>query len=218
MTSPDQRITDPERIRALAHPVRLELLDFLGDVEAATATECAEHIGESVASCSFHLRQLAKYGFIDRAESRGREKPWRVVPGGYDLRPSEELPGSTTAVAEVAALHLAREAERVQRYLQQLPRETSEWANAATVTSSSFWATAQETAQLSEDLRALTQRFAGRSADPSLRPEGARQVRLFGAVNPDPATTELPHTESLTTEPATTEPPTSEPPTRKDQQ
>lgn len=180
-------ISDPERIRALAHPVRLELLDLLGDVEDATATECAEHTGESVASCSFHLRQLARYGYIERAESRGREKPWRIVKGGYDLRPRQDLPGSATAVAEVAALHMLRETERVHRYLGQLDRESPAWSNAATVTSSSFWATAEETAQLSEELRALTERFAGRSEDPSLRPDGARQVRLFGTVNPDPA-------------------------------
>ena len=199
MPSPSRRISDPEQIRAQAHPVRLELLDFLGDVEEATATECAEHIRESVASCSFHLRQLAKYGYIERAESRGREKPWRYLKGGYDLRPQQDVPGSATAVAEVAALHMVREAERVHHYLGQLPSESAEWANASTVTSSSFWATAEETAQLSEDLRALTQRFAGRSADPSLRPDGARQTRLFGIVNPDPVTSE---------------PPTSEPPTR----
>src|SRR5690606_19329795 len=156
-------ISDPERIRALAHPVRLELLDLLGDVEDATATECAEHTGESVASCSFHLRQLARYGYIERAESRGREKPWRIVKGGYDLRPRQDLPGSATAVAEVAALHMARETERVHRYLGQLDRESAAWANAATVTSASFWATAEEGAQLSEVLRGLAERFAGRS-------------------------------------------------------
>ncbi|WP_161958549.1 ArsR/SmtB family transcription factor [Ornithinimicrobium cavernae] len=186
MPSPDQPISDPERIRALAHPVRLELLDFLGDVEDATATQCAEHIGESVASCSFHLRMLHKYGYIERAESRGREKPWRVIPGGYDLRPQEGQPGSVTAVSEVASLHMLRETERVRRYLAALGQETSAWMNASTVTSGSFWATAEETAQYSEDLRRLSERFAGRSEDPSLRPPGARQVRMFGTVNPDP--------------------------------
>ena len=186
MPHPDRRTSDPERIRALAHPVRLELLDFLGTVEDATATQCAEHIGESVASCSFHLRMLHKYGYIERAESRGREKPWRVLPGGYDLRPQHDLPSSITAVAEVAALHMVRETERVHAYLSSLGAEAPEWMEASTVTSASFWATAEETAQFSEDLRRLNERFAGRSENPALRPEGARQVRMFGTVNPDP--------------------------------
>lgn len=178
-------IHDPERIRALAHPVRLELLDFLGSVETATATQCAEAIGESVASCSFHLRMLDKHGFIERAESRGREKPWRIVKGGYDLRPSPEMKGSALAVAEVASLHVTREAERIHRYLFGLPQEDPDWVDASTVTSASFWATPEETAQFSEDLRNLVDRFAGRSDDPNLRPAGSRQVRMFGAVNPD---------------------------------
>ena len=186
MTPHDQRITDPERIRALAHPVRLELLDFLADVEDATATQCAEHIGESVASCSFHLRMLEKYGYIERTEPRGREKPWRVVAPGYDLRPAEDLPGSVTAIAEVASLQMLREIERVRAYLRSLGSEEPEWMQAVTVTSGSFWATAEETAQFSEDLRNLSERFAGRSDDASLRPEGARQVRMFGTVNPEP--------------------------------
>ena len=72
------RITDPQRIRALTHPLRLELMDVLAEEGAATATRCAELTGESVASCSFHLRMLAKYGYIEPAERTGREKPWRL--------------------------------------------------------------------------------------------------------------------------------------------
>lgn len=186
MSSPDHRITDPARIRALAHPVRLELLDFLGEVEDATATQCAEHIDESVASCSFHLRMLHKHGFIERAESRGREKPWRVVKGGYDLRPEPDQPGSAIAVSEVASLFLTREAERIRTFLSQFQQVPPEWTDATTLTSSSFWATAEEAAQYCEDLRNLVERFDGRDEDPSQRPEGARQMRMFGAVNPDP--------------------------------
>lgn len=186
--APDLRISDAERIRALAHPVRLDLLDFLGDADSATATECAAHLGESVASCSFHLRMLEKYGFIERAERRGREKPWRLVYGaGYDLRPAPDQPGSYTAVGQVAALQVLREGERIQRYLAGLDREDDAWVQASTVTSSSFWATAEEMAQFSQDLRDMVARFGGRSADPSKRPPGARHGRIFGVVNPDPA-------------------------------
>ena len=64
MTVESSPISEPERVRALAHPLRLALLDFLEDGGEATATRCAEATGESVASCSFHLRILAKYGFM----------------------------------------------------------------------------------------------------------------------------------------------------------
>lgn len=186
MTTPDRRITDPERIRALAHPVRLELLDYLRDVAQATATECAAHIGESVASCSFHLRMLEKYGYLERAERRGREKPWRALPGGWDVRPSPDVPESLPAAVEVGALFMVRETERVHRFLATARREPPEWIQAITVTTSSFWATSEEMAQLSKDVQTLTDRFDGRHDDPAQRPPGARRGRLFATVNPDP--------------------------------
>jgi predicted ArsR family transcriptional regulator len=182
-----RQVTDPERIRAMAHPTRLELLDFLTDVEVATATECAAHIGESVASCSFHLRMLEKYGYVERAPQRGREKPWRKVSSGWDMRPAPDQPGSRTAVAELAALQLSRQSERLHRFLAQIEREAEDWVQASTITTSSFWATADELAEFSRDLRALSERFAGRADDPSLRPPGARMARVFATVNPDPA-------------------------------
>ncbi len=180
-----QSISDPARIRALAHPIRLELLDVITESREATATECAERIGESVASCSFHLRMLAKYGFIEPAERRGREKPWRPVTHSLDLRPSPDAPGSVPAVAELAALSLERATAYTRAFLQNLDREATEWVDAMTVTRSTFWATPEEMAELSRTVWNLTQRFAGRQDDPSLRPSGARPSRLFATVHPD---------------------------------
>jgi DNA-binding transcriptional ArsR family regulator len=186
MVTQGKPVTDPERIRALAHPTRLDLLDFLGDVESATATECAAHIGESVASCSFHLRMLAKYGYVERASRRGREKPWRRVSSGLDMRPAPDRPGSRTAVAELAAIQVSRQVDRLQRFLQRLDAEAEDWVQASTITTSSVWVTAEELAELSRAVRAVTEQFAGRSEDPALRPEGARLSRLFATVHPEP--------------------------------
>jgi DNA-binding transcriptional ArsR family regulator len=184
-----ERVTDPERIRALAHPVRLALLDHLGDVREATATECAAAVGESPASCSFHLRTLEKYGFIERAERRGREKPWRVVSAGLDLRPDPEMPGSLHALQAVAALGLETAHLRAQEYFAHADAEDDVWVQASTFTRSTFWATAEELAELSRDLQTITDRFAGRHTDPSTRPAGSRYARMFAVANPDPIRT-----------------------------
>lgn len=181
-----RRIADPEHIRALAHPLRLDLLDYLGGVAEATATECAAETGESVASCSFHLRMLAKYGYIEPAERRGREKPWRLVRGTRDMRPSSEVPGSLAAVVELATIGLLRETERIRRFLAQADREETEWVDAATITISDFWATKEELTEMSKGLQSMMERFRSRSDDPSLRPQGARRARLFATINPDP--------------------------------
>ena len=182
-------ISSPERIRALAHPVRLALLDHLDNVADATATQCAEVVGESVASCSFHLHTLAKYGFIEPAPRRGRERPWRsAVSRGIDVRPDDAVPGSRRAVAELAGMQVLRQADRIRDYLVTLPEEPEEWVQATTVTSSSFWATSSELRRLSEHLQTVAgEWFSGREADPARRPPGARRARLFAATNPEPA-------------------------------
>lgn len=179
-------VSDPERVRALAHPIRLDLLDYLGEVGEATATQCAARIGESVASCSFHLRMLAKYGWIEPAERRGREKPWRIAHRERDLRPSPEVAGSLRAVAEMAALTVTREAERLQRFLRRADAEPDEWIQATTLMTATLWLTRDEMAELSRRVQHLTDEFAGRSADPALRPPGSRRARLLGALNPEP--------------------------------
>lgn len=186
MPHPERNIYEPERIRALTHPLRLELLDVLGDLGEATATECATALGQSVAACSFHLRSLEKHGFIERGEQRGREKPWRLIPGGWSARPNTQLNGSQHAVAELASLFVAREGDRVHRFLAQLDREPEEWVQAISVTVSSFWATAEEMAQLAQEVQKITDRYQGRDDDPSQRPEGARQSRMLATLNPDP--------------------------------
>src|SRR5919201_2302722 len=75
-----KRMTDPRALRALAHPLRLSLLGLLRSEGPLTATRAGELLGESAASCSFHLRQLAKYGLVEEAGGgTGRQRPWRAT-------------------------------------------------------------------------------------------------------------------------------------------
>lgn len=178
------RISDPVRIRALTHPLRLELMDVLGD-GPATATECAKATGESVASCSFHLRMLAKYGFIEPAERRGREKPWRLTSPGRDVRPDDDQPESVRAVGEMAQLYVEHAVEGVRQWLARMTEEPSQWNQASTLTGASFWATAEELAEFSQIVQNLAAPYVGRNDDPSLRPEGARPISLFAAAHVD---------------------------------
>jgi hypothetical protein len=68
-------------LRALAHPIRLQLLQVAASEGSVTSTTASERTGESTANCSFHLRLLAKYGFLEPAVgTRGRrERPWRLA-------------------------------------------------------------------------------------------------------------------------------------------
>lgn len=181
-------VTDPQRIRALAHPLRIELLDILGSVPEATATECAERTGESVASCSFHLRMLAKYGYVEPAEPRGREKPWRLVSRSRSVSADWSDPASVAAAGEFALLMIDQEAERLRSWIRQAKDEPREWSEGAAITRSMVWLTRDELTELSKAMNGLADRFRDRD-DPTLRPAGARLVRMFGAttVEPDPS-------------------------------
>jgi DNA-binding transcriptional ArsR family regulator len=81
-----RRLTDAQTLRALAHPVRIALYEELAYGGAMTATELGERIGETPTTCSFHLRQLAKYGFVEEAGGgKGRARPWRLTSFGWNI-------------------------------------------------------------------------------------------------------------------------------------
>src|SRR5271170_3028317 len=81
-------LTDAKTMRALAHPVRMALLDILA-LRTLTATQASELLGESPANCAFHLRTLAKYGFVEEAGGgRGRERPWKTLHKGISINSS----------------------------------------------------------------------------------------------------------------------------------
>src|SRR4051812_34521811 len=84
------RVTDVRALRALAHPLRNRLLGQLRVNGPATASRLGRAIGESSGSTSYHLRQLAAYGFVEEVEGRGtaRERWWRA------RHPPARRPGS----------------------------------------------------------------------------------------------------------------------------
>jgi DNA-binding transcriptional ArsR family regulator len=106
-------ITDPRAMRALAHPVRLELLAALG-TGPLTATQCAERVGESPQSCSYHLRTLARHGFVERAETEnGKERPWQKVARGLHWSASAD----SDAARALSGTFLARDFQLLRQYL-----------------------------------------------------------------------------------------------------
>jgi len=97
------RLTDPKMMRALAHPARIAIWSHIALRGSVTATECAEVAGLSPSACSYHLRTLAKYGFVERAEAtNGKERPWRKVKQGLNWSP-DELDGAAEEGQRLAA-------------------------------------------------------------------------------------------------------------------
>jgi hypothetical protein len=72
--------TEIHALRALAHPLRLQLLRLARETGELTTSVASVRTGESTANCSFHLRLLARHGFLEPAPGRDRrERPWRLA-------------------------------------------------------------------------------------------------------------------------------------------
>ncbi len=184
-----RRITDPEALKALAHPTRMALLGALVTEGPLTASQAAEMVGESPSNCSWHLRKLAEHGFVEEAPgARGRNRPWRAVSQGHEWDDEEADPAARLAGQALTDVLLDQE---VQRFRAARRREEGpEWRRAIGMSQSQLWLTAEEAHELGERLRELFLSHADRHLDPSLRPEGARLVSLVGWLVPSrPAAT-----------------------------
>jgi predicted transcriptional regulator len=178
---PEQRkmldLTDPKAMRALAHPVRMALLDLLAVQQTLTATQASEALGESPANCAFHLRTLAKYGFVREAGGgRGRERPWEVVHQSFNLSTNLEDPQAHVAAEALGNVWLDRWMGRVRRAV--LRTWPDEWEAANVARQALMFLTAEETAQVGREMGAIIDRYTGRNSDPSLRPAGAVPVEF----------------------------------------
>lgn len=179
--------SDPLALRALAHPLRWKLADLLLSEGSATATRCSEVLGESVASCSYHLGILAKYGYIELVPDQpGREKPWRPVMVDQDLS-SEGLDEPGALAAEAATeVFLDHELARTKDRLRRLGLEPEEWRKASHFSGTTTWATAEELREIKDELMAIGARYVDRLTDPAVRPAGAREVRIFTVTSVAP--------------------------------
>ena len=108
-----RQITDARTMRALSHPVRIALLEMLTVAGPLTATEVGEIIGESPTTCSFHLRQLAKYGFVEEAGGgKGRARPWRMTSIGQEISAPRDDPEAELAAGALMRLIRERQLDR----------------------------------------------------------------------------------------------------------
>ena len=144
-------------MRALAHPTRLALLDYLHTLNQATATECAVVVGDSPSSCSYHLRALAKWGFVAEGEGgAGRERPWRATAGRI------EFGSDGVESAFERAEPPARQQQRIRDALRHEHELPARWRRAAQTSSAQLELTAGELEELGERFEALLDEFRGR--------------------------------------------------------
>jgi DNA-binding transcriptional ArsR family regulator len=175
-------------MRALAHPLRVALLEAIRRDGEITATRAAELLGESPGNMSWHLQTLGKYGFVEETgEGRGRSRPWRIPSGASIFE-------TGLADPEVAAAGEALERTFVERTYDQLREWWSrrliypaKWRRAAFMANSVVYLTASQLAEISEEIYAIYTRYDVRAAKEN-RPPDALPVRLYAHGHPIPPT------------------------------
>ena len=173
-----RELTDPLTMRALAHPVRLSLLEALTIHGQLTATQAGELVGESPANASFHLRQLAKYGFVEEAEGgSGRRRPWRAVSIGTQFSDVHEDTETALAAGALARVIGERLLERARVGLEQGRLLPDEWRAVLGTSDMTRYVTPEEMRAIGDEVLEVLWRYRDRVADPSKRPEGSRPIQ-----------------------------------------
>ncbi|CAN5434781.1 helix-turn-helix domain-containing protein [soil metagenome] len=172
-------VLDARNLRGIAHPVRVRLLGLLRHDGPSTATRMGRRLGLSSGATSYHLRQLAAYGFVvedaDRAEQGGRERWWRAAHRSTWFTDPPEGPEGAAAASEYHRAIARSHAERDEAWLDEEPTAPMAWRRVAGLSDDRLLLDAEEAAELRERLLAVLQAYP--RAEPGARPTG-RQCPL----------------------------------------
>jgi DNA-binding transcriptional ArsR family regulator len=169
-------------LRALAHPLRIRILDELSAYGPLTATGLAARLGESSGVMSYHLRQLEKHELVREVTDRGtaRERWWERRPGGIQTPDARRFaPGTAERLAtQLITNEWVR--GRQQNFHEFLVEGESafepEWIEAAASHTTNVRLTPAQLRALVTAIDAAVQPFVDRyKADPS---PGSRPVQI----------------------------------------
>ena len=174
-------LTDPRMMRALAHQARIAIWTHLGMHGPATATECAQIAGLSPSACSYHLRTLARYGFVEedpQSAADGRERPWRARLLAFNMSNGPDAPPATQVASRLLVENMRAAAEEVRvRYLARRSEYPADWQTAAGEVFSVAHVTPDELDRMRSEVLEVMARYI--RLDPASRSSGALPVRIM---------------------------------------
>ncbi len=182
-----RQISDPRAMRALAHPMRIALLEAIMREGSLTASRAAELLDDSPGNMSWHLQTLAKYGFIEEAGGgRGRSRPWRIVDVTFSFESAQGDPEHAAAEDALEATLYQNTERRLRAWWSQRRSYPEEWRRAAFMTYTTTYLTVEELTQLTDDIGDRLKQYSGRSVDKSQRPPGSEPVQVVALGHPLP--------------------------------
>ncbi|MGW3664258.1 ArsR/SmtB family transcription factor [Streptomyces sp. NPDC005141] len=181
----DRRITDMGTLKAIAHPLRMQLYRALHIAGAATASQLGEQVDEAPSLVSYHLRKLAEHGLIEEAEPRsgdGRERWWQPSSEGLSVHDEDfrSAPEKSAAHTAFARLLVDQRADLYRRFLDERHAWGAEWNTAASDSESTLRLTPAELAELHKELLAVVRKYdeKGRTDEAAGATEGRENVAL----------------------------------------
>ncbi|MGW6198931.1 ArsR/SmtB family transcription factor [Kribbella sp. NPDC055110] len=187
----DFEITDPQAMRALAHPVRLAALSYLQKNGPATATQLSEHVGASPSVTSWHLRHLAEFGLvIDVPPPSGtdrRQRWWNSAARGFRYE-MPDTPEGAEAGRLLRTEMLNQVLEAAQQWLVETePNLEPEWSRLAGSANTLLALTPAEAEALESAIEQLMAPYIQRR-DAGETPDDARPVRYLRISLPEATT------------------------------
>jgi DNA-binding transcriptional ArsR family regulator len=172
-----ERDLDVAAMKAMAHPLRMQMFDILSQYGPQTASSLADLTGESTGATSYHLRTLARHGLIREVEDRGtaRERWWERVPGSVNFVPPEalETPAGKEAARVVMGEFLRRRAAQTERFIANAISETDAWQDGSVLSTSNMRLTPEQSKDMIEQVTAIVNEFKQQYRDqqgPGVRP------------------------------------------------
>ncbi|OXM53351.1 transcriptional regulator [Amycolatopsis thailandensis] len=184
MTGPPtpEEVTDPAVLKAMTHPLRRRIMESLGR-EPATATKLAKQLGESSGATSYHLRELARYDFIEEAPelAHGKERWWRARHRDIRWpRHSEQSEEMRAVFDEAHRAAFAEDLEQMARFLRRRD-ELGEWGDALVFSRGAVHVNLEELKQFWEEYLDLLRRYWRPEPGPDVR-----KVYVRWTAFPDP--------------------------------
>ncbi|GAA1353967.1 winged helix-turn-helix domain-containing protein [Streptomyces beijiangensis] len=173
------------------HAVRSALLELIAEAGTLTSTEAAGRLGHSSGLCSFHLRQLARYGLIEEVpRTGGRAKPWRLRrpespagPRSGESGSSSDSSSSESGSGEFGELARGLEDESYQNWLAHRDSAPPAWQQDEAFSSVTYL-TPTEMAAVAEEVRRTLAPYRNREQHPATRPATALPVALIARLFP----------------------------------
>jgi DNA-binding transcriptional ArsR family regulator len=183
MPAPNRRrVTDIDALRTLAHPIRYRLLAHLMGVGPQTASECAAVVGETPSNCSYHLRQLARFGLVERvndAPADARERPWRSTATGWQFGSDDDTddnPVATDANRRLQHAGIDEEARIAHAAIDRMGALDEPWRDAILGQTYGLRLTAEELMAVGAAIDALIRPYIGLTRDDA--PADAQPVHV----------------------------------------